>query len=108
MAASPRSAELHAYYAGIGHKFWKVLWDIRLTPEKIAPQDFYSVLKYGIGLTDVVKTQSGTDNRVQVTATDVAILKAKIIAYAPRIIGFNGKRGCSRSHRPQGGLGSSV
>src|SRR3546814_7604122 len=38
-AAGRKSAELGAYYAGPGNKFWPTLYEIGLTPRHFRPQD---------------------------------------------------------------------
>ncbi len=47
-AAGKRSAELGAYYSGAGNKFWPTLHRFGLTPIQIEPQNFKSLLEYGL------------------------------------------------------------
>jgi TDG/mug DNA glycosylase family protein len=60
-AVGLRSAEVGAYYAGPGNKFWPTLAAIELTPRRLAPDEYATVLDYGIGLTDLTKTEFGAD-----------------------------------------------
>ncbi|WP_449376135.1 uracil-DNA glycosylase family protein, partial [Bosea thiooxidans] len=53
--AGTASARRGAYYAGPGNKFWAVLHQIGLLPERFAPERFREMPRYGIGLTDVAK-----------------------------------------------------
>ena len=61
MAAGNRSAREGVYYAGPGNKFWPTLHRIGLTPYQLDPTEFRSVQRYGVGLTDICKTESGPD-----------------------------------------------
>ena len=47
---------------------------------------------YGIGLTDLCKTESGADSGLSGEADDAAALAAKIARYRPAVLAFNGKR----------------
>jgi TDG/mug DNA glycosylase family protein len=91
-AAGKKSAQVGAYYAGPGNKFWEVLYRIGLTPRKLEPREFRGLLQYGIGLTDIIKEQSGADEAVGVTESDRDDLHARIETYEPRVLAFNGKR----------------
>lgn len=91
-AASPTSAAVGAYYAGPGNRFWPTLHRVGLTPILLAPQNFREVLRYGIGLTDVVKSASGTDDQLSMSDFAPDGLRRKIIQYTPQYLAFNGKR----------------
>ena len=86
------SARLGAYYAGPGNKFWPVLHEIGLVPKRLRPEEFRTLPRYGIGLTDVAKRTSGPDSALRGGHFDVAGFKARIAANPPRILAFNGKR----------------
>jgi double-stranded uracil-DNA glycosylase len=45
-AAGTQSAEVGAYYAGRGNKFWRTLYEIGLTPRQLAPHEFTSLPLY--------------------------------------------------------------
>ena len=90
-AASKKSKELSAYYAGPGNKFWKVLYEIGLTPNHINPHNFKKLLKYSIGLTDICKTDYGNDNELDKSKYDIKSFNLKILEYKPRMVCFNGK-----------------
>ncbi|MCC6803146.1 MAG: mismatch-specific DNA-glycosylase [Anaerolineae bacterium] len=91
-AAGARSAEVGAYYAGRGNKFWRTIYQIGLTPRLFEPHEFASLPGYGIGLTDIAKTYSGADKGLRTGHFDAAGLRRKIEAAAPRALAFNGKR----------------
>ncbi len=91
-AAGAVSAVRGMYYAGPGNKFWRILAEIGLTPRQLDPSEFRLLLDYGIGLTDMVKTTSGSDANLPRDANDVAGLIARIRAFRPGAVAFNGKR----------------
>ena len=90
--AGAASARLGAYYAGPGNKFWPVLHEIGLVPKRLRPEEFRTLPRYGIGLTDVAKRTSGPDSALRGGHFDVAGFTARIAANRPRFIAFNGKR----------------
>lgn len=91
-AVGAASARRGAYYAGPGNQFWPVLFRVGLTDRQFAPQDYRGVTRYGLGLTDINKTQSGADRQLSKDACDAAALREKILSYAPRFLAFNGKK----------------
>ena len=91
-AAGAVSARVGAYYAGPGNCFWPTLHRVGLTPRLLAPAEFRTALDYGIGLTDLCKTESGADADLSRDADDVAALAAKITQHRPAVLALNGKR----------------
>lgn len=91
-AAGTKSAEVRAYYAGRGNKFWRTLSEIGLTTRMLAPCEFKTLPRHGIGLTDLAKGSSGPDAKVPRTQYDVAALRKKIERYRPAALAFNGKK----------------
>lgn len=87
-----KSAKAAAYYAGPGNQFWNILSRIGLTPRQLNPQEFRSLLQYGIGLTDLVKERSGNDDELVSSDFDRDGLIAKIEQFQPKALAFNGKR----------------
>jgi TDG/mug DNA glycosylase family protein len=92
-AAATASAARGHYYAGPGNKFWELLWEAGLTGDRIlSPEQDAWVLRYGIGLTDIVKTlAASSDSLLKRSDYDVSGFLAKIEAWAPRVVAFNGK-----------------
>jgi TDG/mug DNA glycosylase family protein len=90
--AGAASAARGAYYAGPGNKFWTIIHEIGLVPERFAPERFRELPRHGIGLTDVAKRSSGPDSALRGDHFDVAGLRERIAVYRPRFLAFNGKR----------------
>ncbi len=99
--AGTPSAQLGQYYAGPGNRFWPTLADVGLTPERLVPADFERLLSFGIGLTDLVKHQSGSDRDLQFTIADALTFRRKIMSYQPWYLCFNGKRAAQEFFRRQ-------
>jgi TDG/mug DNA glycosylase family protein len=91
-AVGSASAHARAYYAGPGNAFWPTLHAVGLTPRRLAPNEYRTLLDFGIGLTDVCKVASGSDQEVGGDRFDVPRLLALVEASRPRIVAFNGKR----------------
>ena len=91
MAPSPESARQRAYYAGPGNRFWIALFEVGLTPRLLTPSEFRLLPQWGLGLTDVNKTESGRDAALSRDAFDPAALRAKIAQYEPRLLATTGK-----------------
>jgi TDG/mug DNA glycosylase family protein len=91
-AAGTRSAERREYYAGRGNKFWQTLATVGLTDRVLEPSEYQQLPAYGIGLTDLLKGQAGSDRRVRFDAAARLQLRARVILYQPRYLCFNGKR----------------
>ena len=91
-AASSISAREKAYYAGTGNKFWTTIFDIGLTPRILIPQDYFMLLDFGVGLTDIAKTIYGSDQSIPKEADDPKRLHKLIIEMQPTVIAFVGKR----------------
>ncbi len=94
-AAGTRSAQVGAYYAGRGNKFWLTLYAIGLTPRLLTPHEFSTLPQYGIGLTDIAKSYFGVDKGLRSDHFDVDGLRLKIERAAPHVLAFNGKRSAS-------------
>jgi TDG/mug DNA glycosylase family protein len=83
------SAQKKAYYAHPQNRFWKTLYEVGLTPHIIAPQNYGTLLKYGIGLTDLCKEESGLDSQLSKQAYDVPRLANLIEQYTPGMLVFS-------------------
>jgi TDG/mug DNA glycosylase family protein len=92
MAVENRSAQRSAYFAGVGNKFWRTLFEVGLTPNKLDPSEFKKLNAFGIGLTDLIKTEFGNDDAVNSKFQDIQNLRSKIQTFQPRILAFNGKK----------------
>ncbi len=61
-AAGLRSAALAPVLRRPWHQFWKVLAQVGLTPRQLTPHEYGLLPRFGIGLTDVVKGETGSDS----------------------------------------------
>jgi len=91
LAVRRRPAALKQYYGDPGNRFWSVLAATNLTPRRLAPTEFRLLASFGVGLTDLIKTQAGDETELKFGLVDRAGLRAKILAYQPRFFCFNGK-----------------
>jgi TDG/mug DNA glycosylase family protein len=94
-APSPISFKARAYYANPGNAFWATLHAVGLTPERLAPQRYPELLGLGIGLTDLNKTEVGSDHELTAEAMDAASLHAKLRRFRPAAVAFTSKNAAS-------------
>ncbi len=90
-APGAASARAGAYYAGPGSAFWPTLHVAGLTPVRLLPAEFARLPEFGIGLTDLAKTASGSDLEVGRAGFDVPRLKAALAVTGAPLLAFNGK-----------------
>ena len=95
-AASNRSAQVKAYYAGRGNLFYTILTTCEFTPRLLKPEEFPELLNYKIGLTDLVKFNSGMDKNLSHGEYDIKAFELKILQYQPKVVCFNGKKAASK------------
>jgi TDG/mug DNA glycosylase family protein len=81
------------FYARPGNRFWILLALAGLTPRRYAPEEDRTLLDLGIGITDLcpIPTPGIADLPRAVAESGRGALTAKIEAYAPRIVSFNGR-----------------
>ena len=94
-APSPISFKARAYYANPGNAFWPTLHAVGLTPERLAPQRYPELLGLGIGLTDLNKTEVGSDHELTAEAMDAVSLHAKLRRFKPAAVAFTSKNAAS-------------
>jgi len=94
-APSPVSFKSRAYYANPGNAFWPTLFAVGLTPERFAPERFPELLAHGLGLTDLNKTEYGSDHELSADAMDAKSLHAKLRRYKPAAVAFTSKHAAS-------------
>lgn len=87
-ALSTVSAQRGAYYAGPGNAFWPTLQTVGLTPRRFRPEEYALLLDLRIGLTDLVKSQSGADSEIQFKEEDRDRLRQLIGHYQPDVLAF--------------------
>lgn len=91
-AVGAASARRQAYYAGPGNAFWPTLFEVGLTPRRLQPHEYRSVTQFGLGLTDLAKTVSGSDRVLSGAHFSSDDLKEKLREFRPRVLAFTGKR----------------
>jgi TDG/mug DNA glycosylase family protein len=94
-APSPASFKARAYYANPGNAFWPTLHAVGLTPERLTPGRYPELLTLGIGLTDLNKTEYGSDHELSPDAMDAAALHAKLRRFRPAAVAFTSKHAAS-------------
>lgn len=96
MAAGKISAKVGGYYADTRNKFWDVLDRLQFTEKRIKSCEYKEILKNNLGLTDLVKNQSGVDSEIIIKEKDIKKdideLKKKLKKWNPKILAFNGRK----------------
>ena len=89
------SAQRGHYFARPGNRFWSVLHESGLVPERLHPEDDARLPEFGIGLTDIVKrpTRTAAELSPEEFEAGAAALQAKLLQFAPRAVCFVGKMG---------------
>ncbi len=90
-AAGKQSAQRQAYYAHPGNKFWRTLFEIGLTPVQLAPEQYKEVIKFSLGMTDLIKDSFGADTDLSYSDGYREQLRAKLRKYRPSIVAFTSK-----------------
>ncbi len=92
-AAGTVSAACGLYYSGPGNRFWPTLREEALVPEDFSIEHYQSLPTYGIGLTDLIKNDSGMDQEIRrATPEDRNQIDAIIANYHPKILAFTSQR----------------
>ncbi len=87
-AASHRSAERGAYYAGPGNRFWSLLAETGLTTRQLLPEDDVTLPILGFGLTDLAKGVSGMDRDIARGNYLPERLAGLVAIWKPRALAF--------------------
>lgn len=87
-APSKTSEKAGAYYANGRNRFWKILHECKLTDSQLNPKDFRLLKTYKIGLTDLCKLESGSDDSLSLAAFLPGRLRQSIETYRPRYLVF--------------------
>jgi TDG/mug DNA glycosylase family protein len=94
-AASTRSAAFGHYYAHPGNRFWRTLHEVGITERRYQPGEFATLLRLGIGFTDLSKSGAGMDHEIAAASFDVLSFRAKMKKYRPQTIAFTSKKAAS-------------
>ena len=68
---------------------------VDLTPERLTPERYPELLAWRIGLTDLNKTEYGSDHELSAHAMDAESLHAKLAKYRPAAVAFTSKNAAS-------------
>ena len=90
-APSIESRRKMAYYAHPTNQFWKILAETGMTDRLLEPSEFRKLPQYGIGLTDLNKTEFGSDHQLTGIGDNPDSVHEKIKIYQPRFLAFTGK-----------------
>lgn len=86
------SARAGHYYAGPGNEFWPLLYQSGILPTSLQPSQDAEAIRYGIGLTDLVKRRAATrDSELSRDDYDVPTFIRKLELFRPGWIAFHGK-----------------
>lgn len=87
-----RSATLGHHYAGASNRFWKLLYEANLVPERLSYRDDARLPEWGLGLTNVVHraTAGINDLTPEDYTTGRLILLRKVRRYRPRVVALLG------------------
>jgi double-stranded uracil-DNA glycosylase len=87
-----RSAETGHHFAGFSNRFWKLLFDSRLVPERITYEDDDRLPAWGFGITNIVPrpTPGINDLAADEYRAGARALVKKIRAHRPRIVALIG------------------
>lgn len=90
-----RSASIGHYFAGKSNMFWKLLFESKLTSERLYTETDFKIQEYNYGLTDVVKrpTRSTSDLNKKDGNGAKDRLDKIIERYEPSVVAFVGKAG---------------
>ena len=93
-----RSAEKGHHFAGPGNKFWDLLKDSGLTPNRLHYKEDGDLLGHGIGLTNIVprSSSSSSDLGPEDYQAGRRSLRTKIERYHPKVAACVGNHGLQR------------
>ena len=87
-----RSAALGHHYAGHSNRFWKLLYEANLVPERLSYREDNRLPEWGIGLTNLVpRATAGVESLTpdDYAAGRLALLR-KVRRYRPRVVALLG------------------
>lgn len=93
-------AEREHYYAAPGNAFWYLLHASGLTPRRLQPEEDHLLPEFGIGLTDLVRTERRVPGEPPVF--DLRSLHRALRSAAPTVVAFVSKTAASSYARAAG------
>lgn len=87
-----RSATIGHHFAGFSNRFWKLLFDARLVPERLRAEDDERLPEFRYGITNLVpRPTPGIDTLRPAEYVDgLEALKAKVRRWKPPLVAFVG------------------
>jgi TDG/mug DNA glycosylase family protein len=87
-----RSSMTGHHFAGFSNRFWKLLWESRLVPERIGYQDDHRLPEWGLGITNLVaRPTQGIDTlRPEEYLEGRDRLRRKIRRHRPAVVALVG------------------
>lgn len=93
-------AEREHYYAGRGNAFWVLLHESGLTPVLLTPEEDHRLPEFGVGVTDLVRTEPAAPG--EPPHFDVDRLVAVLARAAPPAVAFVSKTAAAAYARAAG------
>jgi TDG/mug DNA glycosylase family protein len=87
-----RTAETGHHFAGFSNRFWKLLFDAGLVPERLTSEDDVRLPEFGLGITNLVaRATPGIDTlKPAEYAAGERILRRKVRRWQPETVAFVG------------------
>jgi TDG/mug DNA glycosylase family protein len=87
-----RSALIGHHFAGYSNRFWKLLFDSGLVPERITTEDDRRLPEWGYGITNLVpRATPGIDSLAPAEyAAGLVVLRRKVRRFKPDVVVFVG------------------
>ena len=87
-----RSAAIGHHFAGYSNRFWKLLFDAGLVPERLRAEDDRRLPEWGFGITNLIaRATPGIDTlRPEEYAAGVGALRRKVRRFKPQTVAFVG------------------
>jgi double-stranded uracil-DNA glycosylase len=87
-----RSEAIGHHFAGYSNRFWPLLYESKLIPERIRPEDDNRLPEWGLGITNLVPRMTpGIDTlRPQEYIDGARVLRRKIRRFKPSIVALVG------------------
>jgi TDG/mug DNA glycosylase family protein len=87
-----RSAETGHHFAGYSNRFWKLLFESGLVPERVTYEDDDRLPSFGFGITNIcARATPGIDTLLPMEyLVGRASLRRKILRYRPRVVAMVG------------------
>jgi TDG/mug DNA glycosylase family protein len=87
-----RSAAIGHHFAGPSNRFWKLLYESGLVPERLGPEDDHRLPEFGFGVTNLIpRSTPGIDTLTRQEYVDgVRALRRKVRRWKPEIVALVG------------------